>query len=786
MRGPTHRQGSLHRIRVVGLLAVLALVVTVGACVVDPNAQVQAFASVGQIRVDGQPAGARLQVLDGNGRVVPSVDVGGDTVLTRTADANGHVIFRYLPPGNGYTVRRVDVDGVKPSEPVSVLAMNQTPNPGLYRNQSLQTSGYNGTATEGYGYFVTRDGTLLSYTVRLPGPADKGPYPTLIEYSGYSPADPDNPQPSEQIAGLLGFATVGINIRGTGCSGGDYQFFEQLQSTDGYDAVETVAAQPWVLNHKVGMVGISYPGISQLFVGQTQPPSLAALAPLSVLDDSYQATLYPGGIFNNGFALSWVTERVNDGKSALPVPPGQQRGGQGWAQKRIDNGDQVCAANQSMRSQNPDMLGIIEHHPYYPTEYDLGRALAPRTFVDKINVPVFLAGAWEDDQTGGHFPNMLHDFTSAPVKKFTIVNGNHTEALIPAILSRWLEFLQFYVAHQVPDGSTLRTIGPLIEQQVLSSAGPVPVPFPQDRFTGMTYDQALAAYQAEPSVRLLFDSGGAPGYDPGLPATGFEADFNQWPLGNAITPTRWYFGANGTLTPTAPTAANGAPDTVDSYTSDPSVRPRFDFSGGTSDTWRQLPNWNWTPVVDGNALSYVTDPLASNTVIAGNGSVDLWLRSSAADTDLQVTVSEVRPDGKETYVQNGWLRASHRALDPTRTTELRPVHTDLQADAANLPADQFTPMRIELFPFGHAFRAGSRLRITIEAPGGDRPFWGFDTLPGTPLNSVARTSDMPSSVVLPVVPSIGVPTPLPACPGLRGEPCRTYQAITNQTNTASP
>ena len=52
------------------------------------------------------------------------------------------------------------------------------------------------------------------------------------------------------------------------------------------------------------MVGISYPGISQLFVGQTQPPHLAAIAPLSVIADTFRSTLYPGGIFNNGFASS--------------------------------------------------------------------------------------------------------------------------------------------------------------------------------------------------------------------------------------------------------------------------------------------------------------------------------------------------------------------------------------------------------------------------------------------------------------------------------------------------
>ena len=45
----------------------------------------------------------------------------------------------------------------------------------------------------------------------------------------------------------MGFAVVDVNMRGTGCSGGAFDFFEPLQNLDGYDVVETIAHQPWVL-----------------------------------------------------------------------------------------------------------------------------------------------------------------------------------------------------------------------------------------------------------------------------------------------------------------------------------------------------------------------------------------------------------------------------------------------------------------------------------------------------------------------------------------------------------
>ena len=121
--------------------------------------------------------------------------------------------------------------------------------------------------------------------------------PTRRWSSTPATATPTRPGPtagSRRSRTLLGFAVVDVNMRGTGCSGGAFDYFEPLQSLDGYDVIETVAHQPWVLHHRVGMIGISYGGISQLFVAATDPPDLAAIAPLSVIDNT-ATTLYPGG-----------------------------------------------------------------------------------------------------------------------------------------------------------------------------------------------------------------------------------------------------------------------------------------------------------------------------------------------------------------------------------------------------------------------------------------------------------------------------------------------------------
>jgi predicted acyl esterase len=214
--------------------------------------------------------------------------------------------------------------------------------------------------------------------------------------------------------------------------------------------------------------------------------------------------------------------------------------------------------------------------------------------------------------------------------------------------------------------------------------------------------------------------------------------------------------------------------------SDPSARPKQTLDGG-GDAWKAQPNYNWAPVAAGKGLGFTSPVLTKDSVIVGSSSANLWVQSSKADTDLQVGVSEVRPDGKETLVQDGWLRASHRKLDAAKSTALSPFPTHLQGDASNLPSGDYTLVRVPVYAFGHVFRAGSRIRITVMAPGGDRQIWDFDTIEdGTTTNRLSLGGSKPSAVVLPVIPAATAKgTSLPPATALRGQPSRTYSAATN-------
>lgn len=219
-----------------------------------------------------------------------------------------------------------------------------------------------------------------------------------------------------------------------------------------------------------------------------------------------------------------------------------------------------------------------------------------------------------------------------------------------------------------------------------------------------------------------------------------------------------YLGTGGTLSP-----APGEPGEV-AYLSDPSARPRT--YGST-----------WTTVPAGDGAGFVSAPLESDVVTVGPAAADLWLASSATDTDVAVTVTEVRPDGSEMFVDTGVQRASVRHVDAATST---PTVPQMTFDRIEPLAPGFNEVRVQVLPFAHAFRAGSRIRVLVAPVGGDRSAWAFDTVDAAapPTNRIALGGVHASSVSLTVLPGVPAGASLPEC-NLSGQPCRPYVAATN-------
>ena len=599
-------------------------------------------------------AGSRLEALHANGAVdeawVTGATPGDSITLLRhgtpvaqtgnpgTADALGALILRNLSPGRGYSWHDTSSGGR--SAPFTVLAPGADPaaDSDLYTHQPMH---------EGLNYITMRDGITLAATVRYPYGqrcSTTSPCPTVIEYSGYDTAGPTDPIPSllakatgtacatcgdpnllpdsateigSVVARFAGFATVSVQMRGTGCSGGAYDLFGYPSDYDAYDAIEIVAHQDWVAHHKVGMVGISYSGLSQLPAAGTDPPNLAAIAPMSPTDDLF-STGYPGGIYNEGFAASWIGAREDDAKPAatysggriIPLASSPVSGvGQPWTYYEIDaelkasgGSSSTCLANQALHGQSEGLSSLVgptlvAPHTASGRDPSLFDRRSMRQWATHVTVPVFISGALEDDQTGPQWPALLNSFPKTTPVYATMVNGGHIDSTDPQIMSRWLEFLDLYVADKIPSSP-----GPLAETVLdraasLSSGTTAQAPLPALRFTtATTLGAARQDFATDtPRVDVLFDSG-AGTVGTGDPQSTYSAGFSQWPpSGTART---YYLGAGGSLTTVAPKAS-----TSTSLVLDPTARPLTDLPAG-GNPWAADPAWDWTtvPAPDGVAF----------------------------------------------------------------------------------------------------------------------------------------------------------------------------------------
>jgi predicted acyl esterase len=703
-------------------------------------------------------------------------DAGGRKIVTMITDNWGQASFAYLPNQYGvyqsgpdvpipttdgitikkgtYLVRNESTEPIESSIGAAVFAVDDVPGESFYTAQQLQP---------GYQYLTMRDGVKLSATVRFPDALLWGqpPYPTVIEYSGYGTSNPNSEDPGSAVIRQLGYATVGVNMRGSGCSGGIFDIFNPAQQADGYDIVEIVARQPWVLHGRPGMVGLSYAGIAQLYVASTRPPSLAAITSLSVIDDPWRQQ-WPGGVYNSGFTREWLEAR-----DAASAPSGSS-----WVAQQIEEGDTICTEHQVLRNQNPDFETFGRALEYYVDDND-DRRLG--LLVRKIEVPVYLTGGWQDEQTGSRFATMLDDFVSTDRKKFIVWNGRHPDGYGPGSISRWWEFLEFYVAKRTP---YLNPLFRTIAGQVLSEAFGVPgLGFEPERFPrGMMYESALAQLESEPAVRVLFEVGGDHPV-PNAPVARFEQAYDSWPPPAA--PRQWYLGASGTLLDT-PAAAAG----VDRYRHDPEAGDLSYSSTGAYDFIYPDIEFDWPQTQPGYGLSYLTEPLAEDVVVAGNGGyVNLWFATDAVPVNVGVTLTDVREDGTETIVQSGVFNLGHRrGIDESLSDTFLIEYTYKEADFAPLVADELVEVKIPIQPFAHPFHAGSRVRLLVHTPGRDQPLWEYEnpSYEGEVFHHVAYGPEHVSYVLLPVVGEVAVPAGIPPCNSLRGQICRDYHPLENE------
>lgn len=551
------------------------------------------------------------------------------------------------------------------------------------------------------GYIAMSDGVQLRYAVELPAPA--GRFPVAMKYDGYCEGtDPMTCNEGHDATALLaaGYAVLGVNARGTGCSGGQFDVRSPGESADGAAAVAWAAGQPWSTGH-VGMFGDSFPGLTQPGVAALRPAGLDAIAPWQIVDDMYRDVGYPGGLANVEFGAFW----------GLGDQPGAATSS---ALSGIEAGDPQCA--QSLAEQgtvngpsNIALAGFL--HPYFDAYW---RSKAVGAAASAIDVPAFGCASWQDDEVGSRSTWTLWPRLD-PSRTWVIAsNGFHAMCVMSASITA--ELVRFF-----------------------------------DRFVKGEQN----GFESTPHMQIWHDTASATDPEPA-----WVTSSPTWPP--ATETTRLYLRSGGALTPAPPAGAEAA----DSYAFPAAPAGTEDgiVAGQQNRLWK-------VPGAPGGALAYTTPKLAHAVELLGPAGVDLWLKSSATDTGLQATITEVRPDGQEVYVARGWLRASERKLDRRASTPTLPVQTDRQSDVRPLVPGKATLVRFAVFPFDYVFRAGSRIRIVLDSPG-QTGGWNFEPAPGAGVNSILHDKAHPSGIVVGTVPGASAGAGYPACDTLLNQPCR--------------
>ena len=284
------------------------------------------------------------------------------------------------------------------------------------------------------------------------------------------------------------------------------------------------------------MFGISYGGISQLFTARTQPPSLAAITPLSVIDGP-QTTLYPGGILNTGFALNWARERMAESHPADPDDPNN-----GASPGPSSGSRKATRTARTTRSFTPRPRTWSRGSARPTTTSQRSSTRSPRSpsWTRSTSRPSWPASGPTSRPAATARPSRGRCSPARIGQEMVHVHERHPRRLaLPEVYNRLYDFLEIYVDQEDPiiKSAAVRASFPAAFQAIFGIDGPV-------RGCGAATRRPAAARPDPAAAELRTRQGGVGGAaaDPrplrqrrpadrnaGWPYPGFEQSFDELP-----------------------------------------------------------------------------------------------------------------------------------------------------------------------------------------------------------------------------------------------------------------
>jgi putative CocE/NonD family hydrolase len=435
------------------------------------------------------------------------------------------------------------------------------------------------------------------------------------------------------------------------------------------------------------MVGISYFAMAQIAAAVEHPPHLRALFPLATTSDSYRGVMCPGGVPAASFIVNWL--------NAVGTLAG--KGADFWRSAL------ARAASAVLRTETVHRR--FEHFDGEAVFNILGKVMPghaePHPWDDLIRAWAYehplLDKFWEQRD----FTARLHDVR------------------VPTYLGCDWDNVPMHLSCTFPTYEALPADAP--KRVALLPRGGLAWPWES------LHVEALAWFD-----RWL--KGRDTGVDEGPPIRYFLEEAGEWRATTSWPPPEARFQelhlcSDGRLAP-----EEGAPGER-SYLYESALLPR-----------PRHPNPPELP----SQLVWDTASLGSALDIAGPLEVLLDAATSAVDADWIVKLSDVAPDGTARDLTQGWLRASHRAIDLTRSRTGAPYRTHDRVEPVTPGAR--VAYRVGIVTTAHRFAAGHRVRLALTSC--DHGGFAMQGMEHVPLAESARhTIQSSSRLVLPVLPA---------------------------------
>jgi putative CocE/NonD family hydrolase len=551
-----------------------------------------------------------------------------------------------------------------------------------------------------------RDGVILSADIYRPTGLEK--YPVLLQRTPYN----KNVQADLAIkAATRGYIVIIQDVRGRYASEGEWYPFK-YESQDGYDTVEWAAALPYSTG-KVGMFGESYVGATQVLAAIAHPPHLAAIAPSDTASNYHSNWTYQGGAFQQGFNQSWTSglaietlgrylpKIANSSESSHTLP---------LSHYPLLTFSALPPQSDWTAKYAPYLLDWMAH----PSFDDYWKRWSIEDHYSEIQVPALTITAWYDIFQGGSLRNY---------QGFTTAIGNAA--------ARKNQSLVIAIGGHAGSG---RKIGDL-------DFGQSAADYSEDDTVLSWYDFQFKGIQnkwaTSKPVRIF------------VMGTNTWRDEETWPLSTAQE-TKYFLHSSGQANSSS---GNGTlaqniahAEQSDQYTYDPQD-PTPTVGGPLCCDGVRLPGGpkDQHHVEERkDVLIYSAAPFPHDTEITGPVAVELYVKSTALDTDFTAKLVDVWPNGYAQNLTEGILRTRYR---------------ESQSNPSLLVPDQIYKIKIDLGATSDVFLAGHVLRLEISSsnfPRFDRNLnTGADqantSRSASATNTILHDDQHPSVLLIPMV-----------------------------------